>query len=90
MTIQEINSTIMFGSLTNDQLNSVIDAVKFARAQLNKQKIRSFKVGDKVKFISARNGQLYLGDVRKIKIKYILVQTPGGLFNVPSNMLEVA
>jgi hypothetical protein len=26
--------------------------------------------------------------VNKIKIKYVLVNTPGGLFNVPANMLE--
>jgi hypothetical protein len=32
----------------------------------------------------------YSGTVDKVKIKYILVRTNSGLFNVPANMLEVA
>ena len=87
-TIQQINSAIMFGNLTNVELESVISAVKFARAQLTKQKTRAFGVGDSVKFTSNRNGLTYVGTVNKVKIKYVLVKTPGGLFNVPANMLE--
>ena len=90
ITIQEINSAIMSGNLTNDQLSSVIDAVKFARAQMTKQKTRTFRLGDSVKFTSNRNGLTYVGTVRKVKIKFVLVNTPGGLFNVPANMLEAA
>jgi hypothetical protein len=78
----------MFGNLTNVELSSVIDAVKFARMQLTKQKTRTFSVGDKVKFTSNRNGLTYVGTINKVKIKYILVNTNGGLFNVPANMLE--
>ena len=88
MDIKEINSAIMFGNLTNDQLSSVIDAVKFARAQLTQEKKRAFQLGDSVKFTSNRNGLTYVGTVRKVKIKYVLVNTNGGLFNVPANMLE--
>jgi 50S ribosomal subunit-associated GTPase HflX len=47
-------------------------------------------LGDTVKFTSNRNGLTYTGTVRKVKIKYILVDTNGGLFNVPANMLEAA
>ena len=90
MNVKEINSAIMFGNLTNDELSSVIDAVKFARAQLTKLNKRAFQLGDSVKFTSNRNGLTYVGTVRKVKIKYILVNTPGGLFNVPANMLEAA
>ena len=88
MDVKEINSAIMFGNLTNDQLSTVIDAVKFARMQLTKQKTRAFVIGDRVKFTSNRNGMTYVGNVRKVKIKFVLVNTPGGLFNVPANMLE--
>ena len=88
MNVKEINSAIMFGNLTNDELSTVIDAVKFARAQLTQQKNRSFSIGDKVKFTSNRNGLTYVGNVRKVKIKFVLVSTPGGVFNVPANMLE--
>ena len=89
-TIQQINSAIMFGNLTNTELLSVIDAVKFARTQLTKQNKRAFQLGDSVKFTSNRNGLTYVGTVNKVKIKYVLVKTPGGLFNVPANMLETA
>lgn len=89
-SIQEINSAIMFGNLTNSELSSVIDAVKFARAQMTKQKTRSFRVGTDVKFTSNRNGVTYSGTVEKVKIKFVLVRTNAGLFNVPANMLEAA
>ena len=90
MNVKEINSAIMFGNLTNDDLSTVIESVKFARAQLTQQKKRSFLIGDKVKFTSNRNGVTYVGNVRKVKIKFVLVSTPGGVFNVPANMLEAA
>jgi hypothetical protein len=90
MDVKEINSAIMFGNLTNDELSTVIDAVKFARTQLTKQKTRAFSIGDRVKFTSNRNGLTYVGNVRKVKIKFVLVNTSGGLFNVPANMLEAA
>jgi hypothetical protein len=90
MNVKEINSAIMFGNLSNDDLNSVIDAVKYARTQLTKQNKRAFQLGDTVKFTSNRNGLTYVGTVRKVKIKFVLVNTAGGLFNVPANMLEAA
>jgi hypothetical protein len=89
-TIQQINSAIMFGNLSNVELESVISAVKFARAGLAKQNKRAFQAGDSVKFTSNRNGLTYVGTVNKVKIKYVLVKTNGGLFNVPANMLEAA
>jgi hypothetical protein len=88
MSIQEINRAIISGVFTNDDLNSIVDAIKYARAQLTKQNKRTFQLGDTVKFTSNRNGMTYVGTVRKVKIKFILVNTPNGLFNVPANMLE--
>jgi hypothetical protein len=87
-TIQQINSAIMFGNLTNVELNSIVDAVKYARAQLTKQQTRSLWVGDTVKFTSNRDGITYNGTVEKIKLKFVHVRTSRGLFNVPANMLE--
>jgi len=88
--IQEINSAIMFGNLTNDQLTSIIDAVKYARAQLTQEKKRSVTIGSTVKFTSNRNGRTYQGIVRKIAIKFITVDTGSMVYRVPANMLEVA
>ncbi len=89
-TIQQINSSIMFGTFTNDQLDSVMSAVKYARAQLNKQIKRSLRTGDKVKFYSSKRGLLVIGTVEKVAIKYVTVTSPQGRWKVPANMLEAA
>lgn len=87
-TIQEVNSAIMFGDFTNEQLESIVAAIKFRRNQLSKQAKRSITIGSKVKFYSTKRGQTFFGDVDKIAIKYITVRTPQGLWKVPANMLE--
>lgn len=88
MNIKDINSAIMFGNFTNDELTSVIDAVKFARTQLTQQNKRSLRVGSNVRFVSTKTGMTLQGTVNKIAIKYITVSTPQGLWRVPANMLE--
>ena len=87
-TIQEVNSSIMFGDFTNDQLNSIISAIKFRRTQMTREAKRSLMLGDLVKFTSGRTGQTMQGNVTKIAIKYITVRTPQGSWRVPANMLE--
>ena len=95
-TIQEINTSIMFSGLTNDQLNSVMQAVKYARGQLGQQKIRSFRVGDTVKFTSDKRGVTVIGTVQKVALKYVTVREQnnsslvGTNWKVPANMLESA
>lgn len=89
-TIQQVNSTIMFGDFTNDQLNSIISAVKFRRSQLTRKTKRQLRVGSQVKFASTKTGQTVVGTVNKVAIKYVTVSTPQGLWRVPANMLEVA
>jgi len=86
--VQDINSAIISGIFTNDDLNSIADALKYARAQLSKINRRALMPGDTVKFTSNRNGMTYVGTVNKVKIKYVLVRTNAGLYNVPANMLE--
>jgi hypothetical protein len=90
-TIQEVNTAIMFGDFTNEQLNSIVSAVQYARAQLGKQKIRMFTTGDTVKFTSAKRGGLVVqGTVTKVAIKYVTVKDGVMLWKVPANMLEAA
>lgn len=88
MNIDEIKSAIMFGGLTNEQLESVVAAVKYARSQLTQQTRRSLRVGDTVRFTSSRLGSTYTGSVEKIAIKYVNVRTSQGVYRVPANMLE--
>jgi len=89
-TIQEVNTAIMFGNFTNDQLTSIVNAVQYARAQLGKQKIRTFTKGDTVKFTSAKRGVTVKGTVTKVAIKYVTVKDGVTLWKVPANMLEAA
>lgn len=89
LTIKDINSAIMFGAFSNDELQSVISAVTYARAQLGKVVKRQLAKGATVKFTSTRDGVTYTGTVRKINIKYVIVDTAKGGYRVPANMLEV-
>ena len=89
-TIQEINSSIMFGDFTNEQLDSILMAVKFARGQLVKQARTTLVKGSKVKFTSTRTGQLVVGEVVEVKRKYIHVRSGATTWRVPGNMLVEA
>jgi hypothetical protein len=90
LSIQQINSAIMFGNFTNDQLTSINDAVLYARAQLRSVKIREFTKGDTVKFHSTKRGVTVTGTVTKVAIKYVTVKDGVVLWKVPANMLEAA
>jgi uncharacterized protein YkvS len=90
MNVREINSAIMHGDFTNEQLNSITDAIRFARAQLVVRNKSALTVGSNVKFTSAKLGTLS-GVVKKINRKFIIVDQPSQhrSWKVPANMLEV-
>ena len=87
MTIQSINAEILAGNFTNEQLNSIGDAIKFARAQLLRSVANTIKIGTSVRF-SGRGGRVYQGVVEGVKIKNAVVNTQYGRYRVPMNMLE--
>ena len=89
LSIREVNSAIMLQTWTDTELRSMIDAVKWNRAQLVNQVKRSIRVGDNVEFTSGKTGRLTRGFVTKIAIKYVTVNTGMGLWRVPANMLTV-
>ena len=89
MSIQTVNAEILQGNFTNQQLSSIIDAVKFARARLTEQTKRSLRIGDNVNFDSVKLGRNVTGVVTKIAIKYVTVKTINGLWKVPANMLTL-
>jgi hypothetical protein len=89
MDIQAITSAIKFGNLTNSDINAVVEAVKYARAQLTKQKARSFMAGDQVRF--STRGNTFYGTIERVKLKNAFVKVGmSSRFNVPLNMLESA
>ena len=87
MTADQIAKSIRFTPWTNDELVKFIDAVKYARANLVRNNIGEFGVGDAVRFNSRKHG-LIGGVVEKVAIKYVTVRSPVGLFRVPANMLS--
>ena len=89
MSIQSVTQEIISGKFTNDELSSLIDSIKYAKARLQKSTIRALRIGDNVNFNSAKQGRNVTGFVTKIAIKYVTVQTSTGLWRVPANMLTV-
>jgi ribosomal protein L35AE/L33A len=88
MNIQTINSAIINGTWANDELMSMMDAIKFKRKLLTERTKAQLRVGDNVNFTSTRTGQNVTGVVVKIAIKYVTVRTAQGLWKVPANMLN--
>ena len=90
MNIKQINTAIMQGDFTNEQLNSINDAIRFARAQLVVRNKSVLTIGSNVKFTSSTRGTIS-GVVKKINRKFIIVDQPSQhrSWKVPANMLEV-
>ena len=87
-TVREIKSAIVSSDLTNDDLNELVMAIRFARSQLVKEVKRSLRVGDTVKF-TGRNG-VTQGTLEKVAIKFATVKVGYTNWRVPVNMLEAA
>ena len=89
MSIQSVTQEIISGKFTNEELSSLIDSIKYAKARLGKAAIRALSIGDNVNFNSVKQGKNVTGVVTKIAIKYVTVKTINGLWRVPANMLTV-
>ena len=85
--LRNILVDIRNGDLNNDDLNLIIEAVKFKRAQNGRQAARTLKIGEQVSF-NGRNG-VVVGRLEQIKIKKAIVVSGQTRWNVPLAMLEV-
>lgn len=90
MNAREITYALKTGTFTSQELSNIVEAIKYARAELARDVKRSIQVGSLVQFRSNRSGSVYTGTVERIKIKNVLVNTTQGRFNVPATMLELA
>ena len=88
--IVDIRIALVSGVYTVSELDSIAQALKFARAQLARQQIRACVPGDSVKFTNPKTGAIFCGTVDRVKIKNVIVATPQGRYNVPANLLEFA
>jgi len=95
MNIKQINTAIMQGDFSNEELISIGDAIRFARAQLVVRNKSTMSKGSKVKFTNSRSGVTVLGEVEKVNRKFVIVreQKAGSIFGmqwrVPASMLTV-
>ncbi len=90
MNIKQINTAIMQGDFSNEELNSIGDAIRFARAQLVIQNKSVLTLGSNVKFTSSSKGTIS-GVVKKINRKFVIVDEPGQFrsWKVPASMLTI-
>lgn len=89
MELRQLTTAIMWGNWTTEELNSMIESIKFARNQLARKNIGQIRVGASVEFTSTKTGQRVQGIVTKIAVKYVTVKSPTGLWRVPASMLTV-
>ena len=77
-TLPEIQAMIM--NMDNDEMNSIIETTKLRRNQIHSEAKMMFKVGDKVYFVSKKQGKVY-GTVEKINRKYIVIDQTNGMMS---------
>ena len=76
-------------NMGSEDLNKVVEAVKYARSQAHRSMANSLRVGDMVEF-DGRHGVMMVGHVKKINIKYVVVScTNGEQWRVPAGHLRV-
>jgi exosome complex RNA-binding protein Csl4 len=94
MDITTLREQIMFNGLTNAQLDSILTAVRFAKAQLIHQNKNELRVGSTVKFTKSKTGTIVYGTVEKVNRKYVIVDEQKAntfiktKWRVPAYMLE--
>ena len=88
MDIKAINAAIVTGKFTVAELESITDAVKFARARIASSLAFTLTKGAKVKVNHAKV-QGIVGTVLKVKIKKADVDFNGKIFQVPLSMCQV-
>lgn len=76
--------------MDNDQLNTVIEAVRDRRTWNSRQVTRMLRIGDRVSFVN-RNGAKMIGDVVKVNRKTVMVQSyaTNTLWKVSATLLTV-
>lgn len=88
MQINKIISEIH--SMDRDDLNKVVEAVKYARSQAHRQMANSLRSGDIVEF-DGKYGKTVKGTVIKTAIKYVQVDCGmDGRWRVPAAHLRKA
>ena len=92
ITVEQIRKQIYLGAFTYDDINMIVQACQYARAQLARQNINTIRAGHHVQFRNAKTGRNITGEVLKVGRKFLKVREHGMMFHtwrVPANMVEV-
>ena len=89
-TPKDIVAAIISGGFTTEQLNEIVDGVKFARSRIAQQNMFTMRVGASVKFTNSRTGQIMIGEVYKVNRTKIIVKVGMTRWTVPAAMLSPA
>lgn len=88
MDIKAINTAIVTGKFSIAELDSISDAIKFARSRAASQLAITLGKGSKVR-VNHIKVQGMVGTVLKVKIKKADVDFNGKIFQVPLSMCQV-
>ena len=69
MSVKQINELILTSDLTDADINSIVESIKYIRSRNARLNLQTFRVGDAVQFKSIRSNQTVRGTIKKIAIK---------------------
>ena len=74
-----------------DDLNAIMNAAHNRLDYVNRCRAQDFNRGDRVSFTSSRSGKTMKGTVRKVNIKYVVVDIDGTsmAYRVPGSYLKL-
>lgn len=86
-TVSEINSAILNGNWSNEEIKSFVQAINYKMKEAQSRAVYSFRIGDKVSF-TTRSGELIKGTVSKINQKTVTVNTSTSTWKVSGTLLK--
>jgi hypothetical protein len=88
MNVKEINTAIISANFSNTELDTIQDAIRFAKSRIASQLSVTLGKGSKVTLSHAKLGGRVTGTVLKVKIKKADVKLDSGqTYTVPLAML---
>ena len=88
-TVAQINSAILAGSFSAEEIRSISQAVSIKFKEMQRVATVRFAKGDKVSF-QTRSGETITGVVARITQKTVTVNTPNSQWKVSGSLLKRA
>ena len=91
LTATEMETILaLLGKANYDQLEQIGKRFKLQRTFLSNQSVRSFVIGDNVKFTNSRTNLIETGVVSKVNRRFIHVKAGYTNWKVPAEMVSAA